>query len=106
MDGTVRESDRTRGLDEICEKDFQKLRKKVKVNVELKRNCGYLLGVCYFGLPVEPRLMFSLPLLELLLTRLKRNAKIICDGHFYYLFSKAKPLCFSSPSKMSITNDL
>jgi hypothetical protein len=48
--------------------------------VELKLNCGYLLGVCYFGLPVEPRLIFSLPLLELLLKRLKRNAKIICDG--------------------------
>jgi hypothetical protein len=57
-----------------------KIRKKDKVNVELKLNCGYLLGVCYFGLPVEPRLIFSLPLLELLLKRLKRNAKIICDG--------------------------
>lgn len=54
--------------------------RRTKVNVELKLNCGYLLGVCYFGLPVEPRLIFSLPLLELLLKRLKRNAKIICDG--------------------------
>jgi hypothetical protein len=66
---------------EIFEKFLPGLPKiTTKVNVELKLNCGYLLGVCYFGLPVEPRLIFSLPLLELLLKRLKRNAKIICDG--------------------------
>ena len=60
----------------------------------------HLLSVCYFGLSVEPRLVFSLPLLELLLKRLKRECKTFVMDIFYNQglgapFSrKAKPLPF------------